>query len=103
VGAGRSSELIRKACGSKKPQGFLNFNITIEKKSFCIARSFCKPAGLTLDRPYSSGHVQQEDCVMLLRFGFDQCCEIVGRVSAIIAIAGMASLVFAATAVDVLR
>jgi hypothetical protein len=47
--------------------------------------------------------VQQEDCVMLLRFKFDQCCEIVGRASAIIAIAGMASLVFAATAVDVLR
>jgi hypothetical protein len=40
---------------------------------------------------------------MLLRFGFDQCCEIVGRASAIVAIAGMASLVFAATAVDVLR
>jgi hypothetical protein len=40
---------------------------------------------------------------MLLRFEFDQCCEIVGRASAIIAIAGMASLVFAATAVDVLR
>ena len=40
---------------------------------------------------------------MLLRLGFDQCCEIVGRVSAIITIAGMASLVFAATAVDVLR
>lgn len=38
---------------------------------------------------------------MLLRLGFDQCCEIIGRASAIIAIAGMASLVFAATAVDV--
>jgi len=47
--------------------------------------------------------VQQKDCVMLLRLGFDQCCEIVGRASAIITIAGMASLVFAATAVDVLR
>jgi len=44
-----------------------------------------------------------EDRVMLLRFGFDQCCEIVGRASAIIAIAGMASLVLAAIAVDVLR
>ena len=33
---------------------------------------------------------------MLLRLGFNQCCEIVGRVSAIIAVAGMASLVFAA-------
>jgi hypothetical protein len=30
---------------------------------------------------------------MLLRLGFDQCCEIVGRASAIITIAGMASLV----------
>jgi hypothetical protein len=40
---------------------------------------------------------------MLLRLGFNQCCEIVGRVSAIIAVAGMASLVFAALAVDVLR
>jgi len=37
--------------------------------------------------------VQQKDCVMLLRLGFDQCCEIVGRASAIITIAGMASLV----------
>jgi hypothetical protein len=40
---------------------------------------------------------------MLLRLKFNQCCEIVGRASAIIAIAGMASLGFAATAVDVLR
>jgi len=40
---------------------------------------------------------------MLLRFGFDQCCEVVGRASAIIAIAGMASLVFAAIVVDVFR
>jgi hypothetical protein len=102
VGAGRSSELIRKPCGSKKPQGFLNFNITIEK-SFSVSRGVLQPAGLMLDRSYSSGHGQQEDCVMLLRFKFDQCCEIVGRASAIIAIGGMASLVFAATAVDVLR
>jgi hypothetical protein len=87
----------------QKAPRLLEFQYHDREKSFCIARSFCKPAGLTLDRPYSSGHVQQEDCVMLLRFGFDQCCEIVGRVSAIIAIAGMASLVFAATAVDVLR
>jgi len=79
----------------------LNFNITIEK-NFSVSRGVLQPAGLTLDRPYSSGHVQQEDCVMLLRLGFDQCCEIVGRASAIIAIAGMASLVFAATVVDVL-
>ena len=40
---------------------------------------------------------------MLLRLKFDQCCEIAGRASAIIAIAGMASLGFAATAVDVLH
>ena len=40
---------------------------------------------------------------MLLRVGFNQCCEIVGRASAIIALAGMASLVFSATAIDVLR
>ena len=78
----------------------MNFNITIEKH-FSVSRGVLQPAGLTLDRFYSSGHVQQEDCVMLLRLGFDQCCEIVGRASAIIAIAGMASLVFAATVVDV--
>jgi len=87
----------------QKAPRLLEFQYHDQEEFFCIARSFCKPAGLTLDRPCSSGHVQQEDCVMLLRFGFDQCCEIVGRVSAIIAIAGMASLVFAATAVDVLR
>jgi hypothetical protein len=40
---------------------------------------------------------------MLLRPGFNQCCEIVGRASAIIAFAGMASLVVAATVIDVLR
>ena len=34
---------------------------------------------------------------MLPRFGFNQCREIVGRASAIIAIVGMASLIFAAT------
>jgi hypothetical protein len=53
--------------------------------------------------PFRQDHVQQEDRVMLLRFGFDQCCEVVGRASAIIAIAGMASLVFAAIVVDVFR
>jgi hypothetical protein len=40
---------------------------------------------------------------MLLGLEFYQCYEIVGRASAIIVIAGMASLVFAATAADVLR
>jgi hypothetical protein len=46
--------------------------------------------------------VQQED-VTLLRLGFNQFCEIVGRASAIIALVGMVVLVFAATAVDILR
>jgi hypothetical protein len=66
----------------------LHFNITIEK-FFSGSRAVL--------------HVRQEDCVMLLGLGFNQCCEIVGRASAIIALAGMASLVFSATAVDVLR
>jgi hypothetical protein len=70
--------LIRKACGSKKPQGFLNFNIT-DRENFFVSRGVLQPADLSLDRPYSSGHLQQENCVMLLRLGFDQCCEIVGR------------------------
>jgi hypothetical protein len=47
--------------------------------------------------------VQQEDCVMLLRFGFNQFFEIVGRASAIVTLVGMVALVFAATAVDILR
>jgi hypothetical protein len=42
--------------------------------------------------------VQQEDCVTLLRLGFNQFCEIVGRASAIVALVGMVVLVFAATA-----
>jgi hypothetical protein len=40
---------------------------------------------------------------MLLRLEFNQCCEIVGRASAFIALVGMASLIFAATAIDVFR
>jgi hypothetical protein len=64
-------------------------------------RGVLQPAGLTLERLIRQ--VQQEYCVMMLRLKFDQYCEIVGRASAIIAIAGMASLGFAATAVDVLR
>jgi hypothetical protein len=36
----------------------LNFNITIEK-NFSVSRGVLQPAGLTLDRPYSSGHVQR--------------------------------------------
>ena len=80
----------------------MNFNTT-DRENFFVSRGVLQPAGLALDRPYSSGHLQQENCVMLLRLGFDQCCEIVGRASAIITIAAMASLVFGATAVDVLR
>jgi hypothetical protein len=34
---------------------------------------------------------------------FNHCCEMVGRASALIAFAGMGSLVLAATVVDVLR
>jgi hypothetical protein len=79
----------------------LNFNITIDE-NFSVSRGVLHPAGLTLERLIRQ-HLQQEDCVMLLRPKFDQCCEIVGRASAIIAIAGMASPGFAATAVDVLR
>jgi hypothetical protein len=74
-----------------------------DRENFSVSRGVLQSAGLTLDRLYSSGHVQQEDRVMLFRPGFDQCCEIVGRALAIIAIARMASLGFAATAVDVLR
>jgi hypothetical protein len=40
---------------------------------------------------------------MPLGLEFNQCCEIVGRASAFIALVGMVSLVFAAIAVDVLR
>jgi len=46
----------------KKPQGFLNFNIT-DRENFLYR---AEPAGLALDQPYSSGHIQQENCVMLL-------------------------------------
>jgi hypothetical protein len=40
---------------------------------------------------------------MLLRSGFNHCCEEVGRASAIITFVGMGSLIFVATAFDVLR
>ena len=72
------------------------------EKIFCIARNSATRRS-DARSAFRQDHVQQEDRVMLLRFGFDQCCEVVGRASAIIAIAGMASLVFAAIAVDVFR
>jgi hypothetical protein len=40
---------------------------------------------------------------MLHRGGFNRCCEIVGRASAIITFVGVGSLVLAATAFDILR
>jgi hypothetical protein len=40
---------------------------------------------------------------MLLRPQYNHYCEMVGRVSAIVAFVTMASLILAATAVDVLR
>jgi hypothetical protein len=40
---------------------------------------------------------------MLLRLGLNQFFEIVGRASAIVTLVGMVALVFAATAVDLLR
>jgi hypothetical protein len=40
---------------------------------------------------------------MLLRSGFNHYCEVVGRASAIIMLAGMGSIVLAATALDILR
>jgi hypothetical protein len=39
---------------------------------------------------------------MLLKLGFYYSCEVVGRVSAIITIVGMGSLVLAATAADLI-
>jgi hypothetical protein len=40
---------------------------------------------------------------MLLRYGFNHCCEVFGRASAIVMLASMGSLVLAATVIDVLR
>jgi hypothetical protein len=40
---------------------------------------------------------------MLLRSGFNHYCEVVGRALAMIMLAGMGSIVLAATALDVLR
>ena len=50
-----------------------------------------------------SGGAAQENCVMLLRPQFNHYCEVVGRASAFVAFVTMASLILAATAVDVLR
>ena len=57
-------------------------------------------AGLTLERPRFS--VGSGDRFMLLKLGFYYSCEVVGRVSAIITIVGMGSLVLAATAADLI-
>jgi hypothetical protein len=40
---------------------------------------------------------------MLLRYGLNHYCEVVGRASAMIMLAGMGSIVLAATAFDFLR
>ena len=40
---------------------------------------------------------------MLLRLEFNHYCEVVGRASAIVALVIMASLILAATVIDVLR
>ena len=40
---------------------------------------------------------------MFLRPQFDHYCEVVGRASALVALVTMASIILAATAVDVLR
>jgi hypothetical protein len=89
VAAGRSSELIRKLAAAKSPKKRLLAFQYHDREIFSGTREVL--------------HMRQEDCVMLLGLGFNQCCEIVGRASAIIALAGMASLVLSATAVDVLR
>jgi hypothetical protein len=49
-----------------------------------------------------SGGAAQESCVMLLRVQFNHYCEVIGRTSAFVAFVTMASLILAATAVDVL-
>jgi hypothetical protein len=43
-----------------------------------------------------------EALAMLHRFGFNRCCEIAGRTSAVVAFVAMASLILAATAADLL-
>jgi hypothetical protein len=40
---------------------------------------------------------------MMFKPAFNHCCEVVGRACAFITLAGMGSLVLAATALDVLR
>ena len=64
----------------------------------------CEPGHAGLICPgLESGGAAQESCVMLLRPQFDHYCEVVGRASAFVAFVTMASLILAATAVDVLR
>jgi hypothetical protein len=69
-----------------------------------ITSAWCEPghAGLICSGLVSGG-AAQESCVMLLRPQFNHYCEVVGRASAMVAFATMASLILAATAVDVLR
>ena len=47
------------------------------------------------------GSVAQEYHAMLLRPEFNRYCEFIGRASAIVALVSMASLILAATVVDV--
>jgi hypothetical protein len=65
---------------------------------------WCEPghAGLICSG-LEDGSAAQESCVMLLRPQFNHYCEVVGRASAFVAFVTMASLILAATAVDVLR
>ena len=65
---------------------------------------WCEPGHTGLICPgLESGGAAQESCVMLLRPQFNHYCEVVGRASAFVAFVTMASLILAATAVDVLR
>ena len=66
--------------------------------------AWCEPGHAGLICPgLESGGAAQESCVMLLRPQFNHYCEVVGRASAFVAFVTMASLILAATAVDVLR
>ena len=66
--------------------------------------AWCEPGHAGLICPgLEFGGAAQESCVMLLRPQFNHYCEVVGRASAFVAFVTMASLILAATAVDVLR
>jgi len=65
--------------------------------------AWCEPDHAGLICPdLESGGAAQESCVMLLRAQFNHYCEVVGRASACVAFVTMASVILAATAVDVL-